>query len=97
MSHTPPELAEEFPNPVERMHELKAQDAHFRKLMGDYDEVNLAIHRAETNLRPTDDLHETELRKTRLSDVISDDLGEADPRALAFSCAFVARNQRPQG
>ena len=67
MSHAPHEIAEEFPDKTDRIQQLKAQDAHFRKLMGDYDEVNLAIHRAETNLRPTDDLHETELRKTRLA------------------------------
>ncbi|MBN7762898.1 Rrf2 family transcriptional regulator [Nitratireductor aquimarinus] len=52
--------------------------------------INAAMLRAEQAYR-------AELRKTRLSDVISDYLGEADPRALAFSCAFVARNQRPQG
>jgi len=72
MSHTPHELAEEFPNHVEKMHALKLTDAHFAKLFDAYHEVNRAVHRAETNLEPTDDAHEAKLRKerTRLKDEI---------------------------
>lgn len=67
MSHTPHELAEEFPDKVDRIHELKTSDAHFRRLMDEYHEVNLAVHRAETNIEPTDDLHMSEMRKQRLA------------------------------
>lgn len=72
MSHTPHELAEEFPNYVEKMHKLKLEDAHFAKLFDAYHDVNRAVHRAETDLEPTDDAHETALRKerTRLKDEI---------------------------
>lgn len=36
------------------------------------------------------------LRETRLADVIADHRADADPRVVAFGCAFVARHQRPQ-
>jgi hypothetical protein len=72
MSHTPHELAEEFPAEVEKMHKLKLENAHFAKLFDEYHEVNRAVHRAEASVEPTDDAHEGELRKqrTRLKDAI---------------------------
>jgi len=66
MSHTPHELAEEFPEHAAKMHELKQSDAHFAKLSDAYHDVNRAIHRAETNIEPTDDLHMEQMRKERL-------------------------------
>jgi uncharacterized protein YdcH (DUF465 family) len=65
MSHTPHELSEEFPDKVEQMHELKSSNAHFAKLADEYHEVNRAVHRAETNVEPMEDLAEGELRKKR--------------------------------
>lgn len=65
MSHTPHELAEEFPDHVEKMSALKQSDAHFAKLFDNYHEVNRSVHRAETNVEPVDNLTETELRKKR--------------------------------
>ena len=67
MSHTPHELAEEFPEHVEVMHKLKAENAHFSNISDKYHEVNRAVHRAETDVEPTDDLHMAELRKQRLA------------------------------
>ncbi|MFO7919486.1 DUF465 domain-containing protein [Rhodobacteraceae bacterium W635] len=66
MSHTPHELAEEFPDQVGKIHDLKTTDAHFAKLMDEYHEVNRAVHRAETGVEPMEDLAESELRKKRL-------------------------------
>nr|WP_316654203.1 YdcH family protein [uncultured Gellertiella sp.] len=66
MSNTPHELAEEFPEHVARLHELKVSDAHFARLSDEYHDVNRAIHRAETNVEPTDDLHMETMRKSRL-------------------------------
>lgn len=66
MSHTPHELLEEFPDKAERITALKSADAHFARLAEDYHEVNRAIHRAETDIEPTDDLHMSEMRKKRL-------------------------------
>ena len=66
MSHVPHELAEEFPEHADKMHELKTSNAHFLKLFDEYHEINRAVHRAETNIEPTDDLHMEEMRKKRM-------------------------------
>ncbi|WP_170581573.1 YdcH family protein [Ruegeria arenilitoris] len=65
MSHTPHELAEEFPDKVELMSRLKQTDAHFARLADEYHELNRMVHRAETNVEPMEDLAEGELRKKR--------------------------------
>ncbi|WP_350335854.1 YdcH family protein [Coralliovum pocilloporae] len=66
MSNTPHELSEEFPEHVEKIHALKTGDAHFARLFDEYHEINRAIHRAETNVEPTDDLNEVAMRKQRM-------------------------------
>lgn len=66
MSHTPHELAEEFPEHVEKMHALKLNDPHFARLADEYHVCNREVHRAEANLEPTDELNEQEMRKKRL-------------------------------
>lgn len=66
MSHTPHELHEEFPDQAERITTLKTSDAHFARISDEYHEINRAIHRAETDIEPTDDLHMAEMRKKRL-------------------------------
>ncbi|MCK0096346.1 YdcH family protein [Yoonia sp. F2084L] len=66
MSHTPHELNEEFPDKVEAMHALKEANAHFAKLFDEYHTINRAIHRAETDIEPTDDMHMGEMRKQRM-------------------------------
>lgn len=65
MSHTPHELAEEFPDKVELMSQLKQSDAHFARLADEYHEVNREVHRAETNIEPMEELAEVDLRKKR--------------------------------
>ncbi len=67
MSHTPHELAEEFPEAAELIHKLKVEDAHFARLMDEYHEVNRAIHRAETLVEPVSEQHEAEMRRTRMT------------------------------
>ena len=66
MSHTPHELAEEFPDKIDVMHDLKTSNAHFAKLFDEYHEVNRAVHRAETGVEPCDQMAETEMRKKRM-------------------------------
>ena len=66
MSHTPHEIVEEFPEHVALIHSLKQSDSHFARLLGEYHEVNGAVHRAETQVEPTSDSHEQEMRRTRL-------------------------------
>ncbi len=66
MSHTPHELAEDFPELTTKIHELKTTDAHFRFLADSYHELNRAIHRAETNVEPVDPTAEENMRKKRV-------------------------------
>ena len=66
MSHTPHELAEEFPEDAELLHRLKSENAHFAALADKYHDINRAVHRAETDVEPTDDLHMAEMRRDRL-------------------------------
>jgi uncharacterized protein YdcH (DUF465 family) len=66
MTHVPHELAEEFPESLAQISELKQTDQHFSHLFEEYHAVNRAIHRAETDLEPTDDFHMQEMRKQRL-------------------------------
>jgi len=65
MSHTPHELAEEFPAHIDAMHALKETDNHFARLFDTYHEVNRAVHRAETNVEPVSEQAETDMRKER--------------------------------
>ena len=65
MSHTPHELHEEFPEHAEKITELKTSDAHFARLAEEYHEINRAVHRAETNVEPVEELAEVEMRKKR--------------------------------
>lgn len=66
MSHVPHELVEEFPDAQGRIAELKQSDSHFTRLFDEYHTVNRAIHRAESDVEPTDDAHMTEMRKQRM-------------------------------
>lgn len=66
MSNTPHTLAEEFPDQMELIHRLKTTDAHFARILEQYDDVNDQIHRAETNIAPMEQLAEEQLRKQRL-------------------------------
>lgn len=75
MSNTPHTLAEEFPGQSEAIHKLKTTDAHFARLLREYDDVNDQIHRAETNVAPIEQLAENDLRKRRLQ--IKDALAKA--------------------
>lgn len=65
MSHVPHELAEEFPQHAQRMHDLKQTDGHFARLFDDYHRVNRAVHRAETDIEPMEDVALVDLRKQR--------------------------------
>ncbi len=79
MSHTPHELAEEFPDRIEQMSALKQSDAHFQKLSDQYHDLNRAVHRAETNVEPVSQQAETEMRKRRAA--LKDDISAILSRA----------------
>jgi uncharacterized protein len=65
MSNTPHTLHEEFPAEAQKISALKAKDAHFAKLLTEYDTVNDKVHRAETRLDLVTESEEEVLRKTR--------------------------------
>lgn len=67
MKNTPHELHEEFPEHAERIHELKVSNAHFAKLFDEYHETNRAVHRAETDVEPTDDDNLAGMRRQRMA------------------------------
>lgn len=67
MSNTPHTLGEEFPGKLDAIHALKADNADFARILGEYDHVNDEIHRAETKIEPVSEEHETSLRKRRLA------------------------------
>lgn len=73
MTHTPHELIHEFPESGDRIHLLKEQDGHFRKLADIYHDLNREIHRGETDVEPVGQFHLEELKKRRLT--LLDEIG----------------------
>ncbi|AUH32263.1 YdcH family protein [Paracoccus tegillarcae] len=62
---TPHAIHEEFPDDAVKIHELKLSDAHFARLLDDYDQVNDKVHSAVTYNPPITDDAEKELRHKR--------------------------------
>ncbi|MEM9029077.1 MAG: DUF465 domain-containing protein [Pseudomonadota bacterium] len=67
MSHVPHELAAEFPELKDKIHELKTTDAHFLRMFDAYHDVNREIHRAEAAGLNISDEHYEELKKKRMT------------------------------
>ena len=67
MTHTPHELASDFPEHADRISQLRQSDAHFARLVDEYHGVNREVHRAETDVEPVSDAHMATLRKTRMT------------------------------
>ncbi|MFC3168957.1 YdcH family protein [Paracoccus fontiphilus] len=61
----PHAIHEEFPQDSARIHDLKVKDAHFARLLDDYDQVNDAVNQAESLIKPTSEAAEKELRRKR--------------------------------
>lgn len=66
MSHTPHELAEDFPGATAQIHDLKLTNPHFARLVEAYHTLNRSVHRAETGIDPVDDLTDQKRRKERM-------------------------------
>lgn len=73
MSHTPHELAAEFPQDAAIIHKLKMDDAHFAKLADAYHELNREIHRIESEVEAASDERTETLKKQRLA--LADEIG----------------------
>ncbi len=65
MSHTPHALPLEFPEKATKISALKETDAHFAKLVAEYDALNEKVHRAESRLDLLSEEDEEHLRKKR--------------------------------
>jgi len=78
MSNTPHTLNEEFPADAQKISALKTSDAHFAKLLIEYDVINDKVHRAETRLDLLTEEEEETLRRvrSRLKDEIAAALRE---------------------
>lgn len=66
MTHIHHTLAEEFPEHIQKLHDLKINDQHFVKLHTEYDEVNQEINKAEAGLQAMSDTALEDLKKNRL-------------------------------
>jgi uncharacterized protein len=64
------DLRNEFPEHVEKIHELKISDNHFKKLFDEYHEVNNEIHSIETEAVHTTDevLNQLRIQRVQLKD-----------------------------
>ncbi|MCC5989212.1 MAG: DUF465 domain-containing protein [Pararhodobacter sp.] len=72
MTHTPHELAADFPDQADRIHEMKISDRHFARLADEYHDLNRTIHRAETGVEPVSEEHERVMRHRRV--VLKDEI-----------------------
>ena len=61
------DLAHEFPEFKDRMHQMKMDNAHFAKLFDAYHDLNNEIEVLEKNEVPTSDERFEELKKQRLA------------------------------
>lgn len=66
------DLAHEFPEFKERIHELKMNDAHFKKLFEEYDQATTKIEALEKQESPVADETMEDQKKQRL--VLKDQL-----------------------
>ncbi len=64
------DLNHEFPELVNKIHEFKLSNNHFRKLFDEYHVVNNDIHRIETGAEVTKDevLNELRIKRVHLKD-----------------------------
>jgi uncharacterized protein YdcH (DUF465 family) len=65
-------LIHEFPELTDKIHDLKTQDAHFKKLFDEYHELEHRIHRINTEEEVVIDEHAHELKAKLLH--LKDDL-----------------------
>jgi uncharacterized protein YdcH (DUF465 family) len=60
-------LLKEFPEYHDRIHQLKMENAHFKKLFDEYHEVDKEVYRMDENIEPVSDDVMEELKKRRLA------------------------------
>jgi uncharacterized protein YdcH (DUF465 family) len=60
------DLIHEFPEFKERIHELKTQDAHFRRLFDDYHALTRSVEKMEDEVTPVSTRTEEDAKLKRL-------------------------------
>jgi uncharacterized protein YdcH (DUF465 family) len=67
------DLHNEIPQFEDKIHEMKTNDTHFRKLFDEYEDLNHKIHGVEsTGLFTDDELNEMRSRRLHLKDELYD-------------------------
>lgn len=61
----PHAIHDEFPGDADLIHGLKLRDAHFARLLDEYDRVNDQVHSAEALIHPISEDAERGLRRQR--------------------------------
>ena len=67
MSNTPHELAAEFPDDLDILHQEKIRDGHFARLAEEYHLLNREIHRIESGVEAASDERAEQLKRRRLA------------------------------
>lgn len=60
------DLAHEFPELKEQIHNLKVSNAHFARLFEEYENLDKEIYRIEEQIENTSDTYMEDLKKKRL-------------------------------
>jgi len=65
-------LTEEFPEFAQKIHHLKTEDNHFKKLFEEFDDLDHEIYRIEADAEPASDdaLNELRTKRVHLKDTI---------------------------
>ena len=65
-------LTEEFPAFAQKIHHLKTEDNHFKKLFEEFDDLDHEIYRIEADAEPASDdaLNELRTKRVHLKDTI---------------------------
>lgn len=77
LDHHP--LITEFPNQTDIIHNLKAENAHFQRLMNEYEEIDKEVFRMEEGIETPEDSVLVEKKKHRLH--LKDQLAEMIEKA----------------
>ena len=59
-------LITEFPNQTDIIHKLKAENAHFQRLMNEYEQIDKEVFRMEEGIETPEDAILVEKKKQRL-------------------------------
>lgn len=78
INHHP--LHSEFPDHLETIHKLKEGNAHFRRLMEEYEEIDKEVYRMEEGIETPEDavLNEEKKKRLHLKDEIAKMIQEAE-------------------